>query len=133
MRPPDVSPDPEDQSDSLLDSLWDACPDRLKRRAFTNPDNGLGILAERRENHVLFRVTTKLWRQQPFGVLFGSEISRRVYKEGSVVIANVYPRSANVASGKLPQKHIAIEVMPTEVWLAEREFSPQTLQNSLDV
>jgi len=103
----------------LVDDLWSACKEHHKRD-FSDPDNGLGILTERHSDGVLYRVTTKLWKQQPFGVLYGHEIHKRKDEEGSVIIDSIYPRSATVASDVMPQEHMAVKFVPTEIWLAER-------------
>jgi hypothetical protein len=109
--------------EELVDELWTACKERHRKRSFCDPNNGRGILAERKDDGVLFRITTKLWREQPSGVLYGHDLYDLINKEGRAVLADVYPRSFSVASDVMPHEHVAVKIVPTEIWLEQRGLS----------
>jgi len=108
----------DETREALVEDLWNAVPERLRERDYSDPDNALTSIAERHGDCIWLRTTMELWRMQPFGVLYG-DIHDRVNGEGSAIITDTMPRSADVADDVLPQEHVVIEVTPTPIWLED--------------
>lgn len=96
----------------LIDELYDAAAEDT----VTEPPSESALL-ERTRDGVRLRVSVSLWRQQPLGVIC-KPLQHRVNGEGSAVLDDVVPRSADVAAGVFPAEHVALEVVPLPVWLS---------------
>lgn len=107
-----------EQRAALVDELVAAIPDSqlLENRETPTTDR---VVVERLEDGVMLRIPTRLWREQPLGVLC-RPVHHRVNGEGSAIFANVYPFSATVHEETMPTAHVGLRIVPTALWLERR-------------
>lgn len=118
----------DEAREAVIDELAEAVPERQRDLDRYPGENGLFSVVKVVNDGIELRISKRLWKQQPLGVIC-RPVHHRVNGEGSAVIKDVCPRSADVNPEIMALEHISIHVVPMPVWLnryigTENGFDP---------
>lgn len=102
--------------EAVIDELVEAIPERQRDLNRDAGENGLFSAVRVVNDGIELRISKRLFKQQPLGVIC-RPVHHRVNGEGSAVITDVCPRSADVDSEIMAVEHISLHIVPMPVWL----------------
>jgi hypothetical protein len=115
---------PERELTEMVDRLYEPFPDHTKNHPVDpfetvleeDTGNGLGKAVTCHERCIEIHISSKLFRQQPIGVLL-RPINDAVRKKGEATITSIEPRSDSVEADIMPAEHVKLTIEPLPIWL----------------
>jgi len=108
----------EDLVADMVDRLYEPWSEDRKQPIRRATENDRALVVERHEYGVYVRVSERLYKEQPDGVLL-RPVNDAVTRRGEAFVEDVTPRSETVADYIMPVYHFRFDVRPVPLWVSK--------------